>query len=173
MAILGGIEITKRLNEDIIIEGFKPENVNPNSYNLTLGKDLIVYDEEVLDMKKDNKHHRIEIPEEGYVLQPGILYLARVNEYTITHNLVPIVEGRSSVGRLGLSVHPSTGFGDNGFDGYFTLELTVTHPLRIYKDVAICQIVYHTLEGESTPYNGRYQKSKDVVPCRLHQDFNK
>ena len=113
MAILGGKEIIKRLGTDIEIENFDLNKVNPNSYNLTLNEKLLVYTDKVIDMKKDNPVEEIIIPEEGYVLHPGKLYLAKVNEYTKTHNLVPIVEGRSSVGRLGLSVHPSTGFGDN------------------------------------------------------------
>lgn len=171
MAILGGKEIIKRLGTDIEIENFDLNKVNPNSYNLTLNEKLLVYTDKVIDMKKDNPVEEIIIPEEGYILYPGKLYLAKVNEYTKTHNLVPIVEGRSSVGRLGLSVHPSTGFGDNGFEGRFTLELTVAQPLRIYKDVQICQIVFHTIEGESDKYQGRYQHSDDVVSCRLHQDY--
>lgn len=171
MAILGGKEIVKRLGTDIEIENFDMKKVNPNSYNLTLNEKLLVYTCPVIDMKKDNPTEEIIIPEEGYVLEPGRLYLAKVNEYTKTHNLVPIVEGRSSVGRLGLSVHPSTGFGDNGFEGRFTLELTVAQPLRVYKDVEICQIVFHTIEGESDKYKGRYQHSEDVVSCRLHKDY--
>lgn len=171
MAILGGKEIVKRLGTDIEIEDFDIKKVNPNSYNLTLNEKLLVYKDSIIDMKKDNPVEEIIIPEEGYVLVPGKLYLAKVNEYTKTHNLVPIVEGRSSVGRLGLSVHPSTGFGDNGFEGRFTLELTVAQPLRIYKDVEICQIVFHTIEGESDKYQGRYQHSEDVVSCRLYKDY--
>ncbi|MGL5749326.1 MAG: dCTP deaminase [Paraclostridium sp.] len=171
MAILGGLEIQKRLGDDIIIRDFKESNINPNSYNLTLNEELIIYDEAIIDMKKNNKTKKTIIPEDGFVLYPGKVYLARVNEWTETFNLVPIVEGRSSIGRLGLSVHPSTGFGDNGFKGYFTLELTVAQPLRIYANTAICQIVYHTLEGESTPYNGRYQNSEEVIACRLYKDF--
>lgn len=172
MAILGGKEIVRQMEKGAIkISGFEPKRVNPNSYNLTLNEKLLVYTEDILDMKKNNPTKDIIIPEEGYVLLPGKLYLARVNEFTETLGFVPIVEGRSSVGRLALSVHPSTGFGDNGFRGYFTLELTVTHPLRIYANEEICQIVYHTIEGESDPYKGRYQDSKDVIACRLYKDF--
>lgn len=171
MAILGGKEIIRRLGTDIEIENFDEKKVNPNSYNLTLNEKLLVYTDNIIDMKKDNPVEEVIIPEEGVVLVPGKLYLAKVNEYTKTHNLVPIVEGRSSVGRLGLSVHPSTGFGDNGFEGRFTLELTVAQPLRIYKDVEICQIVFHTIEGESDKYKGRYQHSEDVVSCRLYKDY--
>lgn len=175
MAILGGKEIIRRVKEgkDIQIENFDEKKVNPNSYNLTLNEKLVIYDEVVLDMKRENKIREIIIPESGFVLKPGRIYLAKVNEYTKTHNLVPIVEGRSSIGRLGLSVHPSTGFGDNGFEGRFTLELSVSQPLRIYPNVEVCQIVYHTIEGESDKYTGRYQNSEDVVKCRLYQDYEK
>lgn len=172
MAILGGKEIKERIKTgDIYIEDFKEERVNPNSYNLTLNEKLVIYDEVILDMKRENNIKEVIIPESGFVLKPGRIYLAKVNEYTKTHNLVPIVEGRSSIGRLGLSVHPSTGFGDNGFEGRFTLELSVAQPLRIYPNIEVCQIVYHTIEGESDKYQGRYQGSEDVVKCRLYQDY--
>lgn len=171
MSILTGNEIKKRLGVDIHIDDFLEENVNPNSYNLTLHGEIAVYDELVLDPKKENLMVKFEIPEEGYILKPGTLYLARVKEYTKTYNLVPIILGRSSIGRVGLMVHQVTGFGDNGFEGYFTLQLTVTHPLRIYPGMKICQIIYHTIEGEGTLYNGRYQNSTDIDACKLYKDY--
>ena len=69
------------------------------------------------------------------MLSPHQLYLARTAERTVTHNLVPQIEGRSSVGRLGLFVHVTAGFGDVGFSGYWTLEMFAVHPVRIYPGV--------------------------------------
>ena len=62
--ILSGREIVKHIGKEIIIEPFDPKRVNPNSYNLSLANELLVYDEHVLDMKKPNTAHRIEIPED-------------------------------------------------------------------------------------------------------------
>jgi dCTP deaminase len=115
--ILSGQAILERLSRDIVIEPFDRAQLNPNSYNLTLHHELMVYEELTLDMAKANRVRRIEIPPEGLVLHPNQLYLGRTAERTVTHNLVPQIEGRSSVGRLGLFVHVTAGFGDVGFSG--------------------------------------------------------
>ena len=94
--ILSGKEIVKHIGKEIIIEPFDPKRVNPNSYNLSLANELLVYDNDVLDMKTPNTAHRIEIPEEGLLLQPNRLYLGRTNEYTVTDRYIPMLEGRSS-----------------------------------------------------------------------------
>ena len=108
----------------------------------------MVYEEVVLDMRKANRVRRIAIPPDGLVLQPNQLYLGRTVERTETHNLVPMIEGRSSVGRLGLFVHVTAGFGDVGFCGYWTLEMFAVQPVRIYPGVPICQIFYHDIRGD-------------------------
>ena len=113
--ILTGEEIRRRLGDDINIEPFNDKQLNPNSYNLTLHHELLVYEEVVLDLKQPNRFRRLEIPNDGLVLSPNQLYLGRTTEYTETKNLVPMIEGRSSLGRLGLFVHITAGFGDIGF----------------------------------------------------------
>lgn len=99
--ILSGDEIRSRLNGDISIDPFEPSRLNPNSYNLTLHNEFITYEEVVLDMMHPNRTRRLVIPPEGLVLNPQQLYLGRTVERTVTHNLVPMIEGRSSIGRLG------------------------------------------------------------------------
>ena len=170
--ILSGLEIRKRLNDDIQIEPFQEANLNPNSYNLTLHEELMTYEEVVLDMRKANRVRRITIPPEGMVLNPHQLYLARTAERTETHNLVPMIEGRSSIGRLGLFVHVTAGFGDVGFCGYWTLEMFAVQPVRIYPGVAICQIFYHELAGEYEPYASKYQHNSDIQPSLLFKELN-
>src|SRR5688572_33064186 len=98
-------------------------------------------------MRRANRIRRRSIPPEGLVLSPNQLYLGRTSERTETHNLVPQIEGRSSVGRLGLFVHVTAGFGDVGFTGFWTLEMFGVQPIRIYAGVPICQIFYHELTG--------------------------
>jgi dCTP deaminase len=170
--ILSGKEILKRLGKDILIDPFDHGRLNPNSYNLRLSDQLLVYDTEILDMAKPNPFSRITIPEEGMVLEPGRLYLGRTLEYTATHNLVPMLEGRSSVGRLGLFIHVTAGFGDVGFQGYWTLEILCVQPVRIYAGVDICQIYYHTIEGEFEEYkSGKYQNNTGIQPSLLWKDF--
>ena len=172
--ILSGSEILKRYkSKEIIIDPFNESRLGPNSYNLTLFDELIVYDEVVLDMKKKPKTSIIKIDrEKGLLLEPSRLYLGRTNEYTETHNLVPMLEGRSSIGRLGICIHVCAGFGDIGHCGNWTLELFCIHPVRIYPDVEICQIYYHTVEGDiDKTYKGKYQNSSNIQPSLLYKEF--
>ncbi len=170
--ILSGHEIRRELGKQIIIDPFREENLNPNSYNLTLHRELITYEEVVLDMRKPNRIRRLEIPDEGLVLTPNQLYLGRTVERTETHNHVPMIEGRSSVGRLGLFVHVTAGFGDVGFCGYWTLEMFAVQPVRIYAGVAICQIFFHEIRGEFTKYKSKYQNNTDIQPSLLFRELN-
>lgn len=170
--ILSGEEIRARLGSDIVIDPFDAKQLNPNSYNLSLHNELLVYEEVVLDLKVPNRYRRIEIPPSGLVLSPNQVYLARTAERTETHNLVPMIEGRSSIGRLGLFVHVTAGFGDVGFCGYWTLEMFAVQPIRIYAGTRICQIFYHTLQGTVREYcSGKYQNNRDIQPSLLYQEF--
>ena len=171
--ILSGQEIRSRLGTDISIDPFDERHLNPNSYNLTLHDELMTYEEVVLDMAKSNRVRRITIPPEGLVLGPNQLYLGRTAERTETHGLVPMIEGRSSVGRLGLFVHVTAGFGDVGFCGFWTLEMFAVQPVRIYAGVPICQIFYHEIVGSYTEYTSdKYQHNRDIQPSLLFKELN-
>lgn len=170
--ILSGKEIKRRLGDDIHITPFDGRQLNPNSYNLRLHNTVVTYASNVLDMKRPNDVKEIIIPETGLLLEPGRLYLGRTVEYTKTDNLVPMLEGRSSIGRLGLFIHITAGFGDVGFAGYWTLEIFCVQPIRIYPNIEICQIFYHTIEGEFTRYSSnKYQYNKGIQPSLLYKDF--
>lgn len=172
--ILSGLEIKNKLGKEIDIEPFDESLLNPNSYNLRLHNELLVYEEEILDMKKPNRTKNIIIPEDGLILEPGRLYLGRTYEYTKTEGYVPMLEGRSSIGRLGLFVHVTAGFGDVGFRGYWTLEIQCIQPVRIYPGVEICQIYYHSIEGGYEKYcSGKYQNNTGIQPSLLYKDFEK
>ena len=157
--ILTGNEIKlQREAGNIIISDWDESRLGPNSYNLRLSPELMAYKEAVLDPKQDNRTGRLMIPEEGLVLHPGRLYLAKTMEYTETHNLVPMLVGRSSLGRLG---------------GNWTLELTCVQPVRVYPGMEICQIYYQTTTGEILrQYHGKYQGSRDVVASRIYQEWS-
>lgn len=171
--ILSGLEIKKQMGNGLVIEPFDIRALNPNSYNLRLANELLVYDEDELDMRKNNSASRIIIPDDGLVIHPGKLYLGRTIEYTETNSYIPMLEGRSSIGRLGLFIHVTAGFGDVGFKGYWTLEIHCIQPIRIYHSVEICQIYYHTIEGEYTKYiSGKYQDNKGIQPSLLYMDFS-
>jgi dCTP deaminase len=171
--VLSGYEIKRQLGQNIVIEPFDELRLNPNSYNLSLHDELMVYEELILDMRKANRVRRMQIPPEGIVLQPNQLYLGRTIERTETHNLVPMIEGRSSIGRLGLFVHVTAGFGDVGFCGFWTLEMFAVQPIRIFAGVAICQIFYHEIQGNFTEYNSdKYQNNTDIQPSLLFKELS-
>ncbi len=172
--ILSGKEIEKRIGHDIIIEPYSSSQLNPNSYNLRLHNELMVYDNYELDMKKENTATKLIIPEDGLLLEPHKLYLGRTLEFTETKSHVPMLEGRSSIGRLGMFIHVTAGFGDVGFSGFWTLEIFVIQPLRIYPGVEICQIYYHSIDGEFEHYkSGKYQNNSEIQPSLLFKDFEK
>lgn len=171
--VISGYEIQRQLGRNIVIDPFDVSRLNPNSYNLTLHNELMVYEELILDMRKANRVRRILIPPEGIVLQPNQLYLGRTVERTETHNLVPMIEGRSSIGRLGLFVHVTAGFGDVGFCGYWTLEMFAVQPIRIYAGVSICQIFYHCIQGDFAEYcSDKYQNNCDIQPSLLFKELS-
>ena len=170
--ILSGKEILKHMGKEIIITPFDEKRINPNSYNLSLADELLVYEQDELDMKKPNPTKQIVIPEEGLLLEPNRLYLGRTNEFTKTDRYVPMLEGRSSTGRLGLFIHVTAGFGDIGFAGYWTLEIFCVQPVRIYPNVEICQIYYHDIDGEYDLYSsGKYQNSSGIQASLMYKDF--
>lgn len=170
--ILSGKKIAEEQGKGIKITPFNESQMNPNSYNLRLSNELAYYEDDVLDMKKKPTLKTIQIPEEGILLEPGKLYLGRTVEYTETDKYVPMLEGRSSIGRLGLYIHVTAGFGDIGFSGYWTLEMHCLQPIRIYPNVEICQIYYHTINGEYDLYSsGKYANNQGIQESRLYQDF--
>ena len=162
----------------IIIEPFRKENLGTNSYDVHLGKWLAVYENEILDAKSHNKVKKFEIPDEGIILLPSKLYLGVTEEYTETRNYVPFLEGKSSTGRLGIDIHATAGKGDAGFCNYWTLEISVKMPVRIYKGMPIGQIIYFEMKGEilttydkkkSAKYN---QRTEYPVESMMFKNFN-
>lgn len=132
----------------IVITPFDIKNMGGNSYDVHISSHLAQYNEGMIDAKKHNKIRHFEIPKEGYVLQPGQLYLGSTLEYTETHKHVPFLEGKSSTGRLGIDIHATAGKGDVGFCGFWTLELSCTIPVRIYAGMPVGQLIYYKVEGK-------------------------
>lgn len=145
---------------DIVIEPFRRECLGTNSYDVHLGRYLAVYEDAVLDAKRHNPIRIFEIPDEGFVLQPGTLYLGVTEEYTETHHAVPFLEGKSSIGRLGIDIHATAGKGDVGFSNTWTLEISVVHPVRVYAGMPIGQLIYFLIEGEIENYYHKKQNAK-------------
>jgi len=152
--ILSDKEILKAIDEGaILIEPYDRSCLGTNSYDVHLSQHLATYQDPILDARKHNPTEHFEIGEEGFVLQPGILYLGSTLEYTETHTTVPFLEGKSSVGRLGIDIHATAGKGDVGFCNHWTLEISCVHPVRVYAGMPIGQLIYFRVDGDIENYS--------------------
>lgn len=163
-AILAAIE-----SGDIVIEPFSRSNLGANSYDVHLNNILATYNDAELDAKKHNLITTFEIPPEGFLLMPGQLYLGTTIEHTESYKHVPMLEGKSSTGRLGIDIHATAGVGDVGYVGSWTLEISVKIPVRVYAGMPIGQMMYYTVEGEVLEmYNkkssAKYANNRDNIP---------
>jgi dCTP deaminase len=131
----------------IVVEPFDPTCLGSNSYDVHLGKTLAMYRDEVLDARVHNQVDYLEIPDEGLILLPHRFYLGVTQEYTETHRHVPFLEGKSSIGRLGIDIHATAGKGDIGFCNTWTLEISVKLPVRVYAGMPIGQLIYFEVAG--------------------------
>jgi dCTP deaminase len=197
----------------IRIDPFDPKQLNPASYDVTLGdqvtcyKKWVHYDEDYdkdaslaysrvntagprngsdlhpsgtyyLDVREEPETVSFKIdPKRGWILKPGIGYLMHTRERIWTDSYVPILDGKSSIGRLFMNVHFCAGFGDPGFSGQYTLEVSVQHSLKVFPGMRIGQIRFHTMHGEvAMDYAKRDSNYKGVlaegaVPSRAWRQF--
>ncbi|MEU1872889.1 dCTP deaminase [Streptomyces sp. NPDC019793] len=170
--ILTGPEITAAAHDGrLSITPFAADQVNPNSYNVRLGPTLITYTSTVLDAHLPNPTYKTTIGSEGHVLQPGELYLGHTLEEVGSDTFVPLLFGRSSVGRLGLFVEITSPIGDIGFHGQWTLMLTPTRPLRVYAGMKIGQIMFSVSTGAVELYSGKYQAAAGPQPSAYWRDL--
>ena len=147
--VLADSEIKRAFEQgQIVIHPFRSKCLGTNSYDVHLGGTLGLYRNRILDAKEDNQVEYFEIPNEGYVLSPGNIYLGVTEEYTETRGYVPFLEGKSSTGRLGVSVHATAGKGDEGFANHWTLELSVVQPVKVYRGMPIAQLIYFRVCGD-------------------------
>jgi dCTP deaminase len=170
---------------DIEIDPFDRKQLNPASYDLTLGDEVAVYnrwvhlaeerahpgsnglylrravndlESQIGDVKVEQTVVRTKIGDAGYILLPGIGYLLHTCEVVHVKKHVGAIDGKSSLGRLFVQVHATAGYVDPGWLGQLTLEATVTHPIRLYPGMRIAQIRFHTMVGEPLhPYDGQYK----------------
>lgn len=176
--ILSDKEILANIEQgSIVVTPFRPECLGSNSYDVHLGRTLACYDEEILDARKHNSITPFEMPVEGYVLYPDKFYLGVTEEYTETHKHVPFLEGKSSVGRLGIDIHATAGKGDVGFCNFWTLEISVKQPVRVYPGMPIGQLIYFEVKGDvATSYAAKQSakyNSRTSVPVESMMWKNK
>ena len=167
---------------DIVIRPFDRERLGTNSYDVTLGSVLRVYtpSDQPLSVREARSTLDIQIPDTGFVLEPGELYLASTLEYTESNKHLPVLNGKSSLGRLGLSIHITAGTGDVLYKGHWTLEMTVVKSLRVYAGMPVGQLLW--FEVSDTPTvdyarkpSAKYRDAADPLPqaSRMWRNFDK
>ncbi len=159
-------------NKNIIIEPFERDCLGTNSYDVHLGRYLGTYKDDILDSKRHNEIEIFTIPDDGYVLKPGTLYLGVTHEYTESLTTVPFLEGKSSIGRLGINIHATAGKGDVGYKNHWTLEISVCQPVKVYPLMPVGQIIYFEVSGDieipyfkkpTASYTQRYNKPRESM----------
>ncbi|HEV2520656.1 MAG TPA: dCTP deaminase [Thermoplasmata archaeon] len=161
----------------IVIRPFRRDCLGSNSYDVHLGPYLATYRDGALDAARANAVEEFAIPAAGHVLIPGQLYLGVTEEYTETHGYVPFLEGKSSVGRLGIDIHSTAGKGDEGFCNYWTLEMSVKLPVRVYAGMPVGQLIYFEISGSVAKGYGEKRSAKyrtvssHPTPSRMHLNF--
>lgn len=166
--ILSGSKILEEVRRGRIeIEPFEESHVNPASVDLCLGENILTMGtvpggewDPAFDVKVPQHCLAGWIGSEGYVIRPGHLYLMHTRERIYTADYVPVLDGKSSIGRLGIVVHLTAGYGDPGFAGQYTLEVTTIYPIRIYAGMRFCQMRFHTMlqpgDTRTAGYDGHW-----------------
>src|SRR6266853_475463 len=158
--ILTGPEIIKQVQSSRIqIEPFNINQVNPNSYNFRLGETIKYYVNDVLDPKIKQEVREVKVESDGYVLNPGRIYLGHTFEIMGSDYYVPVVKGRSSSARLGLFIHITADLIDIGSHNQWTLQLYAVQPIKVYPQMLIGQVTFWKVFGEIEVYKGKYQGS--------------
>ncbi len=162
----------------LIIDPLEENQIQPSSVDLKLGNEFLIYPDsiEVLDVKDPNLNTKLEVvkvDENGFVIQPKHFILATTIEYVkLSDNLTAFVEGRSSLGRLGLFIE-NAGWVDAGFEGNITLEFynANTRPIKIYPGMRICQLVFAEMKEKAEfPYKGKYQGQRGATASKIYMD---
>ncbi len=170
--ILTGNEIDRQVRIGRVhIKPYDPASLNPNSYNFRIGRSIKIYKDYRLDSAKQNDYEEVDIPDEGFWLEPGKLYLAHTMEEMGSDHFVPIMQARSSVGRLGLYIYLNSGLGDLGFKRQWTLELHVVQPLKVYPGMKVGQMLFWVPLGDITLYDGKYKDSVGPETSQVWRDF--
>lgn len=172
--ILTGNEIVKnKKNGSILIEPFDIGMITTNSYDLTLGGQLMRYDDDILDPRVKPKTTSIQIPEDGYVINRGEFLLGSSLEMVGSDHYVPIVHAKSSIARLGLFIHITSGLFDIGSKCNVTFHFYATMPIKVYKGMKIAQITFWKPKGIIELYNGKYNNDIGISPSKIYLDFEK
>ena len=173
--ILSDVTLREKLARgELVVEPLEDFLIQPASIDLRLGNHFLKVDENAFDIiRLDDPIKYLELTMDEIIIPPFSFLLATTMEYVkLPHDLTAFVEGRSSIGRIGLFVE-NAGWVDPGFEGELTLELFNANrqPIRLTAGRRICQLVFAQLDQPtSTPYRGTYQGQRKPVGSRIYQD---
>jgi len=169
--ILTGDEIERGIERgEIEIDPFERANVDVNSYGIHLGDSLLVYSNPIIDPFRKNEVTRVELGQEGYVLEPRRFYLGHTHERMGGITLASELYANLSTALAGIFIQTSAPLGHTGAVIRWTLEIVVAQAVRIYPRMRIGKICFWVNNGTVTAYRGRYLNSSGVVSSRLFQD---
>lgn len=186
--ILSDKDILKEIKANhILIKPFVRKNLQPSTLDLTLAPKMLVFDNyttSLVDPIKDIDITRmIDFKKSGYfILHPGEFVLgSTVEKVGLPNNLAATLEGRSSLGRLGLIVHATAGYIDPGFEGNITFEISNISrlPIKLYAGMRVGQLAFYKMSSPvSVPYGSKklkskYQNQTDPTASRIFKDFKK
>jgi dCTP deaminase len=143
----------------ITIEPFFFDQVNPNSYNYRLGPHLLIIDSEGAPMGDP-----LDLTKGSLTLLPGHTYLGHTAETIGSSNYVTMLNGRSSIGRLGMFLNFSADLGQLGPAHQWTLEIMVVQPLTVYFQMKVGQATFWVPQGKLTGYQGEYTRHNEPTP---------
>jgi dCTP deaminase len=164
-SILTGPEISEqRARGRLSIDPFDPKQIKPCSYTYRLGPQL-----GVPELDADNKvsFTTIDIPPEGYVLEPGRMYLGHTFEVLGSSDFAMSLVGRNSLGRMGLFLQVSANLIHVGARHQITLELVAAMPIRLYAGMEVGEISFWTAQGDIKPYSGGYSAHSAPTASKL------
>jgi dCTP deaminase len=169
--ILTGTEIYHEVRAGhIVIDGFTPDRLEPNSYGFRLGHEILRYQDEVLDVTRPARSVRETIGPEGYLLEPGKFYLGSTAEAMGSPRYAATLYANRSVSTLGIWIQFSAPLGHCGAVFPWTLEIAVAGPVRVYAGMLVGKLAFWSMQGEPMQYQGRYVGSRSVVASRISID---
>ena len=187
--MLSDNDINKALEDKLIeISPLDISYIQPSSVDLRVGEEFRVFENHKyshIDPKSPQEDLTTLVEatiDEPFVLHPGEFVLGTTYEkVTLSNKIVARLEGKSSLGRIGLLIHSTAGFVDPGFSGYLTLELSnvANLPIKIYPEMKIGQISFYYLNSPSVSmygdesYGSKYQGQEGPTPSKSHDDFDK
>lgn len=161
-------------DEELIIDPFEEMQLQPASVDLKLGQSFLKVNENLMEvMTLNDELEYISMEREEIVIPPHSFLLATTREYIgLPENLTAFVEGRSSIGRMGLFIQ-NAGWVDPGFEGQITLELYNANrlPIKLISGRRICQLVFARMDQQAdSPYDGKYKYQRNAVGSRVYRD---